>query len=38
MCVYGTKHSDHQFKFHQHKLRAVLPNLTLAKVTHYTVL
>ena len=26
-----------KFKFHQYELRAVLPNLMLTKVTHYTV-
>ena len=26
-----------KFKFHQYQLRAILPNLMLAKLTHYTV-
>ena len=34
MCAYGAKNQITKFKF---QLRADLPNLILAKVTHYTV-
>ena len=26
-----------KFKFHQYQLKAILPNLMLTKLTHYTV-
>ena len=38
MRINGAKHSDARFKFRQYELRAVLPNLMLAKVSCYMVL
>ena len=37
MHTYDPEHSDCQNKFHQYQTRAILANLMLAKVTHYTV-